>query len=184
LGLGVFFIMLGAGCATSAAQERRMLLERTSAEVAYALPPEQVMAAAKAVLKDRGYLLAPSRTPHTLRTLWKIAGDLDTTARWSLILVTGKQREDGRFVLITQQATYVTGGRTASHPGTASSVSGGGKHVNEGATNYFSGTPYSPARPVFSRALDLEWEIVQRLDPEFAAEAEQQVDLYLASPPR
>ncbi|MBN1204603.1 MAG: hypothetical protein JXB05_06735 [Myxococcaceae bacterium] len=179
LGLGAF-LLLGAGCATT--NERRVLLERASAEVAYALPPEQVMDAARAVLKDRGYLLAPSRSPHTLRTLWKIAGDFDMTARWSLLLVTCQQRADGRFILLTQQATYVTGGRTAPHPGSASSVSGGVKRGNEGTTNYYAGDPYSSAKPVFSRALDIEWEILQRLDPQTAAEMEEQVDIYLSNP--
>jgi hypothetical protein len=58
---------------------------------------------------------------------------------------------------------------------------GAGKRGSDASTNYVAGEPYSPAKPVFSRALDLEWAILQQLDPQFAAEAEQQVDLYLAS---
>jgi len=43
------------------------------------------------------------------------------------------------------------------------------------------GEPYSPAKPVFSRALNLEWEILQRVEPGFASAVEEQVDLYLSS---
>ncbi|HYH95807.1 hypothetical protein [Hyalangium sp.] len=178
---GIALLVLGAGCATSQ-NERRMLLERTSAEIAYDLPAEQVMAAARAVLDGHGYLLAPGGGPHTLRTHWKIDGDLSSTARWSKVLVIGQHRKDGRFIVRAQQVTWATGGRTASHPGMASSVSGAGKRGSEGTSNYIPGEPYSPAKPVFSRALGLEWAVLQHLDPQFAAEVEQQVDLYLASP--
>jgi hypothetical protein len=96
-------IVLGAGCATT--HERRTLLERTSAEMAYNLPAQQVMDAARAVLDERGYVLAPGGGPGSIRTLWKVDGDLD----------------------------------------------------------------------------NLEWEILQHLEPQFAAHVEEQVDLYLAT---
>jgi hypothetical protein len=181
LAMGVSaLLVLGAGCATPH-DARRTLLERTSAEVAYNLPAPQVMDAARAVLKEQGYVLAPGGGPTSLRTQWKLVGDLDTLTRWTKVLVIGQHRADGRFVVRAQQVLWVTGGRTASHPGMASSVGGAGKRVNEGATNYVQGEPYSPAKPVFRRALDLEWAILQHLDPEFADHVEQQVDLYLAS---
>jgi hypothetical protein len=174
------FLVLGAGCATSQ-DARRTLLERTSAEVVYNLPGKQVMDAARAVLDEQGYVLAPGGGPTSIRTQWKIDGDLDHLTRWSKVLVIGEQRADGRFVVRAQEVRWVTGGRTASHPGTASSVSGGGKRGSDGATNYVQGEPYSAAKPVFRRALDLEWEILKHLEPQFAANVEKQVDLYLAS---
>jgi hypothetical protein len=178
MGLGTL-LLLGAGCATTSQDERRWLLERTSAEVSYDLPLKQVMDAARAVLDEQGYLLAPGGSPNSLRTQWKIAGDFDTLTRWSKVLVVCQPRADGRLVLRAQQVTWVTPGRTASHPGMASA--GAGKRGSDAATNYVPGEPYSPAKPVFSRALDLEWAIVQHVDPQFAAQAEQQVDLYMAS---
>lgn len=174
------FLVLGAGCAASQ-DARRILLERTSAEVAYNLPARQVMDAARAVLDEQGYVLAPGGGPTSIRTQWKLIGDLDTLTRWSKVLVVGQHRADGRFAVRAQQVLWVTGGRAASHPGMASSVSGAGKRGSEGATNYVPGEPYSPAKPLFRRALDLEWTILQRLDPQFAANVEKQVDLYLAS---
>jgi len=173
-------LVLGAGCATTS-NERRTLLERASAEIAYEQPARLVMDTARAVLDEHGYLLAPSRGRNALRTQWKIDGNLETTARWSMVLVMGQYRADGRFIVRAQQVMWATGGRTASHPGMASSVSGAGKRGSDGATNYVPGEPYSPAKPVFSRALNLEWEILQRLEPAFAAEVEKQVDIYLAS---
>src|SRR5688572_28432761 len=59
---GSALLVLGAGCATSQ-NERRILLERTSAEIAYDLPAAQVMDAARAVLDGQGYLLAPGGGP-------------------------------------------------------------------------------------------------------------------------
>jgi hypothetical protein len=175
------FLVLGAGCATTPQDARRTLLERTSAEVAYNLPARQVMDAARAVLDEQGYVLAPGGGPTSLRTQWKLNGDLDTVTRWSKVLVIGQYRADGRFVVRAQQVVWVTGGRAASHPGMASSASGAGKRGSEGATNYVQGEAYSPAKPVFRRALDLEWAILQHLEPQFASDVEKQVDLYLAS---
>ncbi len=174
--------VLGTGCATQS-NVRQTLLERTSAEVAYSLPADQVMGAARAVLNDQGYVIAPGGGPHSFRTHWKLAGDLDTLTRWTKVLVVGQHRADGRFVVRAQQVVWVTGGRTASHPGMGNSVSGGGKRGSDGAVNYVQGEPYAAGKPVFRRALDLEWAILQQLEPEFATEVEQQVDIYLASNP-
>ena len=170
-------LALGTGCATTS--ERRIVLERASAEVAYEQPARIVMDAAREVLDERGYLLAPTRERNALRTQWKVDGDLETTARWSKVLIIGQYREDGRFIVRAQQVTWATGGRTASHPSMAGS--GAGKRGSDSATNHVPGEPYSPAKPVFSRALDLEWEILRRVEPTFASEVEKQVDLYLAN---
>ena len=181
LALGVSaLLVLGTGCATTGS-DRRVLLERASAEIAYEQPARVVMDAAKAVLSDHGYVLAPSRGTNALRTQWKIDGDMEMTARWSMVLIVGQYRADGRFIVRAEQVLWVTGGRTASHPGMASSVSGGGKRASDGATNYVLGEPFSPAKPVFSRALNLEWEVLQRVEPRFASEVEKQVDIYLSS---
>jgi hypothetical protein len=172
-------LVLGAGCATTSDNTRRTLLERASAEVAYSLPAQQVMDAARAVLDDQGYVIAPGGSAHSLRTQWKLAGDLDTLTRWTKVLVVGQHRADGRFVVRVQQVLWVTGGRTASHPGMASS--GAGKRGSDSATNYVPGEPYAAGKPVFRRALDLEWAILQHLEPQFAADVEREVDIYLAS---
>jgi hypothetical protein len=174
-------LVLGAGCATTGAgKERRILLERASAEIAYEQPARVVMDAAKAVLSDHGYVLAPGRGTNSMRTQWKIDGDLEMTARWSKVLIVGQYRADGRFIVRAQQVMWVTGGRTAAHPSMA--TSGAGKRGSDSATNYVPGEPYSPAKPVFSRALNLEWEILQRVEPQFASEVEKQVDIYLSNP--
>src|SRR5690349_5894786 len=117
------FVVLGAGCATSQ-DARRTLLERTSAEVVYNLPAKEVMDAARAVLGEQGYVLAPGGGPTSIRTQWKVSGDLDHLARWSKVLVIGQYRADGRVVVRAEEVLWVTGGRAASHPGMASSVSG------------------------------------------------------------
>ncbi len=179
MGVGAL-LALGTGCATTN-NERRVLLERVSSEVAYKLPPQQVMAAARAVLDERGYDPAPGGSLYSVRTSVKIDGDYDTLTRWSKVLVIGQQRSDGRIMVRAEQVTWVTPGRAPSHPGIANSVNGPGKHGSEATSNYILGEPFSPAKPVFSRAFDIEWAILQHLEPRFAAQVEQQVDLYLAS---
>jgi hypothetical protein len=179
LGVGAFLV-LGTGCATTN-QERQVLLERVSSEVAYNLPPEQVMDAALAVLDERGYEPDPGSTPYSVSTRVKVDGDYDTLTRWSKVLIIGQKRADGRFVVRAQQVTYVTPGRAPSHPGISNSAGNPGKHGSEGAINYIAGEPIAAAKPVFSRAFDLEWAILQHLEPGFTSQVEKQVDLYLTS---
>ncbi|MDY7226667.1 hypothetical protein [Hyalangium rubrum] len=160
------------------------MLERTSAEVTYSLPAEQVMEAARAVLNEQGYVIAPGGGPLSVRTHWKLEGDLDTLTRWSKVLVIGQHQSDGHFVVRAQQVVWVTGGRTAPHPGMGGSSGDAGKRGSDGATHYVQGDPHSASKPVFSRALGVEWEILKHLDPQLAANVEQQVDIYLANNPQ
>jgi hypothetical protein len=179
LGVGALLV-LSAGCATTH-NERRVLLERVSAEAAYTLPPQQLMDAARAVLDERGYEPAPGGSLCSVRSRVKVDGDYDTLTRWSKVLVVCQERPDGRFVVRAEQVTWVTPGRAPSHPGMASSAGNPGKHGSDGGTNYVLGEPIAAGKPVFSRAFDIEWDILQHLEPGFASNVEQQVDLYLAS---
>ncbi|WP_224367000.1 hypothetical protein [Hyalangium versicolor] len=171
-------ILGGTGCATTS--ERQSLLERSAAHVAYRLPPEQVLDAAREVLEEQGYLIIESTDPFYVRTSWQAKFDqsLDIGAVRERCFVMGKQLGDGRFVLNAYRLTYTTIGRTRPHP--ASPV----KDDRTGEQKMFKGDPLSYARPVLMRDLALEWQILSRVSPSVAHNLESQTDAYLAARPK
>ncbi|HEX8440246.1 hypothetical protein [Archangium sp.] len=165
-------LLLGVtGCAT----ERKHLLERSAAYVAYRLPSEQLLEVARELLKERGYLILPSTDPQYVRTSWRAKFDesLDIGAVRERHFVMGKQLDDGRFVLNAYRISYTTIGRTAPHPASF--------RTNEttGVQKMIQGDPLSYVRPTLVRDLELEWQILSRVAPSVARELESQVDQYL-----
>lgn len=171
--LGLLVLGL-TGCATT---PRKQLLERSAAYVAYSLPSEQVLQAAREVLEERGYLIQVSRDPNYLRTDWRTKFDdsLDAGSLRERQFVVGKELEDGRYMVNAYRLTYTTIGRTAPHPASF--------RTNEqtGQQRMVKGDPLSNARPALTRDLELEWEILSRLSPSVAHELENQVDQYLGT---
>jgi hypothetical protein len=167
-------LLLGvSGCATA----RQQLLERSASYVAYRLPSEQVLDAAREILKEQGYSLLETRDPLYVRTSWRVKFDesLDIGAVRERQFVMGKQLDDGRFVLNAYRLSYTTIGRTAPHP--SSPVT----NERTGVQPMVKGDPLSYARPVLFRDLELEWQILSRVAPSVARELESQVDQYLAT---
>lgn len=167
-------LLLGVtGCATP----RKQLIERSAAYVAYSLPSEKVLEAAREVLKERGYLILESKDPNYVRTDWRTKFDdsLDAGALRERHFVVGKEIEDGRYVLTAYRLTYTTIGRTAPHPASY--------RTNEatGVQRMVKGDPLSNARPALARDLELEWQILSRVSPSIARELETQVDEYLGT---
>lgn len=170
------------GCATT--PTRQALLESTAEHVLYRLPPARVMEAARDIVDERGYLLLPSNTPNYLRTQWKIDGNLDVGARWSRYLVQVHPLPDGQVAVRAYAIKYTTIGRTAAHPGFGAGrkEQRGRKGQETGATDgtYVAGDPMSAAKPTVLRASELEWAILERLNPRFAVRTKAQVDQYLS----
>lgn len=171
------WLQVGTGCATTATTERQHLLERSAAQVAYRLPPEQVLGVARELLKERGYDIAVSADPLYIHTAWlaKFDETLDTAAVRERHFIVGKQLDDGRFVLTAYRLSHTTIGRTAPHPASS--------HKDEvtGMQLMFQGDPLSYARPVLVRDLGLEWQILSRVSPAVAHELESQADRYLGT---
>jgi hypothetical protein len=161
------------GCAT----ERQELLERSVSYVSYRLPAEQVLDAARELLKERGYTLVPSTDPLYVRTAWKVSFDdtLDVGGVMERRFIMGKQLDDGRFVLNAYRLTHTTIGRTMAHPSSPRADEKTGVQQN------IKGDPLSNARPVLVRDLELEWQILSRVSPATAHELESQVDRYIAT---
>jgi hypothetical protein len=179
--------LAATGCATSAssktapALDRNVLLARASEQVLYRRPPEEVMGALEVLLNERGYTVLPSADPNYLRTGWRVLGDFDFSSRWSRVLVQGRKLEDGRFVVRAFEQLNTTVGRAAPHP----SLGGGNRDANRGGeganTNYVQGEALFMAPVVTRRHAELEWALLAKLEPKFAAAVERQVDVYVAN---
>lgn len=172
-----------AGCATAPVrQDEKALLEATSSQVLYRRPAAEVLDAVRALLDERGYTVLPSSDPNYVRTGWKVEGDFDFSSRWSRVLVQGRTLPDGRFLVRAFQMQETTVGRAPSHP----SLGGGNKDASKGGgeganTNYVEGEPLSAAPVATHRDTELEWAILERLEPAFAHSLKRQVEVYVVN---
>ncbi|MCE9669608.1 hypothetical protein LY474_17575 [Myxococcus stipitatus] len=169
------------GCATP----QKVLLEQTSSYVVYDLPTGTVMKAAEEVLGERGYALLPSKDPRFVHTPWKVDGNFDMGSRWSRLYVEAQPRPDGRLRVRAYElyaSTY--GGRSQLLPAMPADQNYAPDEVpNNGPTVLLAAEPTLPmrsSRPVMRRNQELEWAILERLNPEFAGHVKEQVDLYVA----
>ncbi|MCP3138766.1 hypothetical protein [Pyxidicoccus xibeiensis] len=173
------------GCASSPKKE---LLERTSSYVVYDLPSQQVMDAAEKELSERGYSLLPSTDPLFLHTPWKVRGNHDVFTDWSRVYVEGRKLADGRLVVRAYRMAVNVHARTQLLPGfSSSSESSPEDKPNTTPTVLLATEPvlgrYS-TRPAIRRDLELEWAIMERVNPDFAGRVKQQVDVYLTQSAR
>lgn len=183
--MAVVGLLLGAlGCAVTP-DPRQDLLEGTTSQAVYKLPPESLLATVKELLEEQGYALQPSTDPLYVHTTWRIKGNVDIGASWSRMLVQVHRLESGRSMVRAYRMTYTTNGRAASHPGSFAGTregkedkgSGGGASGQAGS--YVMGEAMSPTKPTLLRATDFEWALLSRVEPKFAATLQAKVDAYL-----
>lgn len=177
-------LSLGAvGCASAPVrQDEQALLEATSSQVLYRRPAAEVMEAARAILDERGYTVLPSADPHYVRTGWKVEGDFDFSSRWSRVLIQGRTLPDGRYLVRAFQMQETTVGRAASHPSLGAGSKEANNRASEGTnTNAVAGEPLSAAPVTTHRDTEVEWAILERLEPAFARSLKRQVEVYVAN---
>lgn len=184
--VGVLLAFGATGCAGPQVQ-RKQLLERTGSYVVYDLPAQTVMDAAEAELSERGYSLLPSTDPLFLHTPWKVRGNFDVFTDWSRVYVEGRKLADGRLVVRAYRMAANVPARTQLLPGfSASARTNPDEQPNTTPTVLLATEPvlgrYS-TRPIIRRELELEWAIMERVNPEFAGRVKEQVDVYLAQGP-
>ncbi|MCK8502365.1 hypothetical protein [Myxococcus fulvus] len=183
---GLAAVVCASGCASS---PQKALLGRTSGLVVYDLPAMQVMKAAEAELGERGYALLPSTDPYFLQTPWKVSGNYDMGSSWSRLYVEGRVRADGRFVVRAYEMAATTFARTQALPFGLRETTSATIDDKPNATpaELIASEPElqtRSARANIRRNLDLEWAILERLNPDFANKVKEQVDLYVAHEPR
>ncbi|WP_246137136.1 MULTISPECIES: hypothetical protein [Myxococcus] len=180
--------IVAALCFAGCAAPQKVLLERTSSLVVYDLPAMEVMKAAEKVIADRGYDLLPSTDPYFLQTPWKVTGSFDIGTRWSRLYVEGHIRADGRFSVRAYEMAATTFGRTQALPGLVHTGYDTVHNTPNATPAALVGTEPEmqtrSARPNIRRLLELEWNILERLNPEFAGRVKEQVDFYVAHAPQ
>jgi len=180
--------IVAAVCFAGCASPQKVLLERTSSLVVYDLPAMEVMKAAEQVLADRGYDLLPSTDPYFLQTPWKVTGSFDLGTRWSRLYVEGRVRADGRFSVRAYEMAATTFARSQALPGLVHTGYGSVDDTPNTTPTVLVGTEPSlqtrSARPNLRRLLELEWSILERVNPDFAGRVKEQVDLYVAHAPQ
>lgn len=185
-------LLLGTvGCAT-ARDARKDLLEGTSSQAVYKLPPQKLLQEVSALLEEQGYRLLPSADPHYVHTTWKINGPVEMGAHWTRVLVQVVPLENGRTMVRAYRMVYLTNGLAPSHPGYFAGTKEGKEGGSEGggtsskagssgqAGTYVLGEPLSPTKPILERAGDFEWALLARVAPAMATYLEHRVDAYLA----
>lgn len=187
--------LAATGCASTHAssvdltepQAREVLLHRTSAQVTYRRAPEEVMAAVRAVLEERGYRVLPSTDPDYVHTAWNVDSQGATYTQLSQYLVAGQRLADGRFLVRAHQRQLTNVGGVLLHPTAAPPLP---RHMIEtmqapenGGINLAlaADTPLNAGTPEVRRAPELEWAILSRLEPRFTHAVEKQVDVYVAN---
>jgi hypothetical protein len=179
-------LLLGAtGCALTR-DPRQNLLEGTTSQAVYRLPPESLLTTTRELLVEQGYELLPSADPLYVHTTWKIKGNVDIGASWSRLLVQAHRLSDGRTMVRAYRMVYTTNGRAPSHPGAFAGQREGKEGTKGGGSSesqvgrYVLGEPMSPTKPTLLRATDFEWALLNRVEPKFAAHLQSRVDAYLA----
>ncbi|MFP2962475.1 hypothetical protein ACLEPN_33050 [Myxococcus sp. 1LA] len=173
-------LLLGAcGCAV-VPETRQQLVETTSGNAIYKLPPDTLLATARILLTEQKYELLPTADPLYIHTTWRIRGNTDLGANWSRVFVQVHPLSDGRAMVRAYRMDYTTNGRASSHP----SMGAGNRDAKNGegaAAASVAGEPLSPTRPTVRRALDIEWEVLSRVEPRLAAHLEARAEAYLAT---
>ncbi len=173
-------LLLGAcGCAVTP-ETRQQLVETTSGNAVYKLPPDALVTTARRLLVEQKYELLPSSDPLYVHTTWRIRGNTDLGANWSRVFVQVHPLSDGRSVVRAYRMDYTTNGRAPSHP----SMGAGNRDAKLGegaAAASVAGEPLSPTRPVVRRAMDIEWDVLSRVEPRLAAHLEARAESYLAT---
>jgi hypothetical protein len=168
--------VLAAGCAGARQQQR---LQQEAARFVYVAPAPKVMAQARAMLEELGYdvRMDPTGRP-VLSTPWKQLVKSDGMAsQVRRYLVAGKPLGQGRMLVRIWSLTYTTVGTADAHPGLGSRS---GRQTGDGAggggrTGFsVAGEGVSAAKGWQQRDLELEWRLLERLEPELAEALKQE----------
>jgi len=162
----VLGLLLGA-CAGDRAQRR---LEDEAARFVYVAPAPKVMAQARALLEARGYTVREDPTGRpVLSTPWKQVVDSPGAAsQVRRYLVAAKDVGQGRLLVRVYSINYTTVGLADAHPSLGSRS---GRQSGEGGGRsgpFVAGERVSASKGWLQRDLELEWRLLERLEPELA----------------
>jgi hypothetical protein len=170
-----------SGCA--AEPPRAKALNHYAGSYIYHHPADEVTAAFQRLLEERGYQVMPVMQGQALRTEWKeMIGteEVATVYERYFILI---QRLTGEHTRVAaMQLQYSTLGMETYHPTVPFHNDPEGRGVN--TVTYGKGwKPLQMGKPLAKRAVDLEWALIRRLDPDRARQIEATVDYRLTHDP-
>jgi hypothetical protein len=183
--LALLALLVGSGCAAS---NRETFMRERAGEHVYQRPMPEVWAAAKQLLTDEGYSGREVAGGYVYVTEWKeTAGNASVGARFMRYLVEGKELGPARSIVrftVVQRATGSTGaGIRDTEPSTHSGMAA----LSTGAGSESSGAPQESAEPgrksalaTGQRDLEMEWKLLQRIEPGKARAVESEA--YLQHP--
>jgi hypothetical protein len=167
-----------AGCAAEQ-MSRSALLERHAAAFVHHHSRDEVIAGARALLEDRGYDVMPVQRGEALATEWRLLFGTDefaTSHDRYFVVVHRLTPEHTRIEAI--RLVYSTLGMETHHPQIPFVRDGMSENVNSAA--YEKGwKPRMMGKPQWGRALDIEWALIQRLEPARSRQIEAAVDYLL-----
>lgn len=192
--------LLASACAGQGAQGHpqpqpqrapRAYLEQEAARFVYVTPQDKVMAQARALLESHGYVVRddPGDQP-LLTTPWReTAGDQPSASQLRRYVVAGKDVGDGRLLVRIFRIDYTTVGSADNHPTLGNRT---GRQTGEGAggggggARTVKGEGVSVTKGWYRRDLEMEWQLLQRVEPELAEvlESESTQPVMAAAPPR
>jgi hypothetical protein len=170
-----------AGCAAD--PPRVKAIHDYAGSYIYHHTPDEVTAAVQRLLEERGYEVMPVMQGEALRTEWKdVIGteEVATVYQRYFVLI---QRLTGEHTRIAaMRLEYSTVGMETYHPTAPFHNDPDGRSVN--TVTYEKGwKPRQMGKPFAKRALDLEWALIGRLDPDRARQIEAAVDYRLTHDP-
>ena len=166
-------ILLVLACGPSRA---RLLEEKTSRYV-FHRSGDELTAAITNYFEEKGYRWDPPRPNGVRRTAWKqVYGESEFATISEAYFVHVKPLGRAHATVQVVRVSQTTAGMETYHP-TMAANSGRDLKDTQPAQSMGKGTsPLPSSPPVARRALDVEWQLIRRLEPDRAAALESRVD--------
>lgn len=173
--------VFSAGCA-AAQPTRGSVIESYASNYVYHRPSGEVIGGIQRLLEDRRFQIMPTMRGNAMQTEWKeVIGDDDVGAVQEryYIVVRPLTKEFSRVTAVRLQ--FSTVGMETWHPLRPFTRGGEKEEQNVNTQNFGKGLfPLPMGKPTVRRALDLEWDLIRRLDPSRARQIEVTAD-YVAN---
>jgi hypothetical protein len=171
--LALTFAYLGAGCASISAFRKERLRQEGAGAYAYPRPIEQVWPEVEGFLKEKGFSFRPAER-YTL-----VTDPLETSpgsGQWITVLVQGKAVDPGRTIIRVFKKTRGGASIGGSQPsGGVSDSSIVTAKQTEGRQTTGGGAP-AAATAGLTRYIELEWDLLQKIDPQGADQISAEAD--------
>lgn len=170
--IGLLLVFLCA-CAPS----RATLLQQRATTYVFHRSADELSLAVTAYFDERGFEWDAPRPDGLRRTAWKeVYGESEfaTVTERYFVLVRAKGPSHSTIEVVKLSRT--TAGMETYHPTTAANAGRDTKDVTGSVPMAKGSVPLPAGPPVAKRALDVEWELIRRLEPARAAALENRVD--------